>query len=178
MSWDPWSDGLTVDMSGRYVMIQIPAEAEKGNKDREYHVATEFAEFLHAVPESQRCGFVFNPIPARVMCGNLRAGKDTASRTISRCGEVAGIVVDRKRDRLSFASAHDFRRAFGARWSRRVMPAVLMELMRHESIDTTMKFYVGQNAESTAETLYAALSGDTFGDSGHLKDRKNRCKSL
>lgn len=39
-----------------------------------------------------------------------------------------------------FASAHDLRRSFGFRWSRRVMPTILRELMRHESIDTTMRF--------------------------------------
>ena len=44
------------------------------------------------------------------------------------------------------------------------MPAVLKELMRHEDINTTMNYYVGVNAELTAEALYAAVSGDTFGD--------------
>jgi integrase len=34
------------------------------------------------------------------------------------------------------------------------MPAVLKELMRHSSIDTTMKYYVGQNAEATADELW------------------------
>jgi hypothetical protein len=29
-----------------------------------------------------------------------------------------------------------------------------MELMRHESIDTTMKYYVGRNAERTAAILW------------------------
>lgn len=52
------------------------------------------------------------------------------------------------------ASAHDLRRSFGFRWSRRVMPAVLKELMRHASIETTMTFYVGQNAEATADELW------------------------
>jgi hypothetical protein len=33
---------------------------------------------------------------------------------------------------------------------------VLMELMRHESIDTTMKYYVGRNAERTADAAWAA----------------------
>ena len=33
--------------------------------------------------------------------------------------------------------------------------------MRHEDIGTTMKFYVGQNAESTADALWAAV-GDHF----------------
>jgi hypothetical protein len=34
------------------------------------------------------------------------------------------------------------------------MPTVLRELMRHESIETTMRFYVGQNAESTSDTRW------------------------
>ncbi len=36
-----------------------------------------------------------------------------------------------------------------------------MELMRHEAIETTMKYYVGRNAEATAEVLYAALDPKT-----------------
>ncbi len=39
----------------------------------------------------------------------------------------------------------------------RVMPQVLMELMRHESIDTTMAFYSSRNAERTADALWAAV---------------------
>lgn len=38
------------------------------------------------------------------------------------------------------------------------MPPVLKELMRHESIETTMKFYVGQDAQSTAAELHRALN--------------------
>jgi integrase len=53
------------------------------------------------------------------------------------------------------ASAHDLRRAFGERWSSKLMPSQLMVVMRHESIDTTMKFYVGRNAERTAAILWA-----------------------
>lgn len=34
------------------------------------------------------------------------------------------------------------------------MPAVLKELMRHASIETTLRFYVGQNAEATADELW------------------------
>ena len=34
------------------------------------------------------------------------------------------------------------------------MPAQLMELMRHESIDTTLSYYVGRNAERTAAILW------------------------
>jgi hypothetical protein len=36
------------------------------------------------------------------------------------------------------------------------MPAVLQELMRHESIDTAMGFYVDLDADELAEDLYRA----------------------
>jgi hypothetical protein len=36
------------------------------------------------------------------------------------------------------------------------MPAVLQQLMRHESIDTTMRYYVGRDADATADVLWAA----------------------
>ncbi len=48
---------------------------------------------------------------------------------------------------MKFASAHDLRRAFGERWAARVMPAVLKELMRQESIETTLRYYVGTDAK-------------------------------
>jgi len=48
------------------------------------------------------------------------------------------------------------------------MPTDLMVLMRHESIETTLRFYVGQNAQSTAKKLWEAHkkadSGNTFGN--------------
>jgi hypothetical protein len=37
------------------------------------------------------------------------------------------------------------------------MPPVLQELMRHESIQTTMKFYVGQDAQTTVAELHRAI---------------------
>ncbi len=37
------------------------------------------------------------------------------------------------------------------------MPHVLQKLMRHEAIETTMKYYVGQDAQSTAAELYQAI---------------------
>jgi integrase len=78
------------------------------------------------------------------------------------------VVVDERRKGgktvRKFASAHDLRRAFGQRWSGRVMPTVLRELMRHASIATTMAYYVGDNAEATADVLWNAagtISGTT-----------------
>ena len=68
--------------------------------------------------------------------------------------------------KVKFASAHDLRR-FGERWASRVMPQVLMELMRHESIETTMKFYVGRNAQTTADVLVGGPPGQAGNTSGN-----------
>ena len=63
----------------------------------------------------------------------------------------------------AFAGARDLRRAFGFRWSRLVMPPVLKELMRHESIETTMRYYVGVNTEATADELWR-VAGNISGN--------------
>ena len=66
------------------------------------------------------------------------------------------VSTNSKTDKVKCASAHDLRRSFGERWSARLMPQQLMELMRHEDISTTMKYYVGRNAEKTADALWEA----------------------
>ena len=79
---------------------------------------------------------------------------------VSKIGKAAGVrvYVDAKdAKRVKYASAHDFRRAFGERWAARIMPAQLKELMRHESIETTLRFYVGANAERTADACWEAF---------------------
>ncbi len=74
------------------------------------------------------------------------------------------VNTDPKTGRVKYASAHDLRRSFGQRWAARVMPTVLMELMRHESIETTLKYYVEQNAQETAKTLWEAHKKVTRGN--------------
>jgi hypothetical protein len=37
------------------------------------------------------------------------------------------------------------------------MPAQLKELMRHESIETTLRFYVGTDAQAKADAAWAAF---------------------
>jgi integrase len=58
--------------------------------------------------------------------------------------------------KVKHASDHDLRRSFGERWAYLVEPLVLMQMMRHESIETTLRFYVGKNSQKTAEALWAA----------------------
>ena len=165
--WDR-DDKLCVDLSGRYPMMRIPAELEKGHKDRLLPIAPEFAEFLLATSQSERAGPVFHPLPMRANASRLTAHR--VSVVISAIGKAAGVKVqtDPCSDHVKYASAHDLRRSFGERWATRVMPQVLKELMRHESIETTMRYYVGVNAQRTADAVWKAFAtvdlGDTLGD--------------
>lgn len=152
LSWDD-ERKLYIDLSGEFPVIGIPAELEKGHKDRTSPMAPEFAEFILATPEADRTGYVFKP--AKVRGG--RADLDTASRTVTAIGRAAGVKVNSDdKGNVKFASAHDLRRSFGERWAARVMPQVLKELMRHETIETTLRFYVGRNAQTTAGVLWEA----------------------
>ena len=156
-------DKLSVDFSGKYPMLRIRAEAEKGNKDRLLPIVPEFEKFLNEVPPDQRTGYVFNPLPERNL--GKRLTKWTASNKIALLGKKANVVVNDSIDdstgecKTKYASAHDFRRSFGEWWASEVMPATLMQLMRHESMETTMKFYVGRNAEKVAADIRNTEAG-------------------
>lgn len=186
LRWDAEPGALVVDFTGRRPLLRIPAESEKGGQDRVLPMAPEFATFLEATPKSARHGRVFKLIGkrwvearmqvdwvSRVVCRIGRAARVVVDQREKR------MTVDARRARAKakpaqarqraadaepddgvkrkYASAHDLRRAFGLRWSARVMPAVLQQLMRHESIETTMRYYVGRDADATADALWAAV---------------------
>jgi integrase len=147
--WDR-QDKLHPVLTGRYPMLRIPAELEKGHKERLLPMSPEFARLLETVPEGQRTGPVFKL--GRMDGKPGLATKDRVSKIVTKIGAKAKVRVDARKT----ASAHDLRRAFGERWAAKLMPAQLMELMRHESIDTTLSYYVGRNAERTAAMLWAS----------------------
>lgn len=162
-----WTDDrlISVDLTGKRPRFRIQIEADKGTTFRLLPMAPEFARMILAVPEAERHGYVFNPLPVD---GGPRLNADWVSKVISMIGEKAGVKVATNSrldpatgetgDVVKYASAHDFRRAFGLRWAGRVMPNVLMELMRHASIETTMRYYVGKNADITGEIIWEAVA--------------------
>lgn len=180
-----WTDEglLSVDFRGRRPVFRIRGEGQKSGKDQTLPMAPEFAEFLAAVPARRRRGFVFDPVAQRKQIPRMRS--DSVSKVITEIGRAAKVkVAESPAGKVKYASAHDLRRAFGDRWSRRLMPADLQQLMRHESIETTMRFYVGSEAESIADRLWHAV-GDTSGDTprnpapktapvSHSKGRKSK----
>ena len=86
----------------------------------------------------------------------------------------AGVKVHThaKTGNVEFASAHDLRRSFGTRWARLVPTAVLMQLMRHESIQTTSTYYLDLDADKITEDLYRVSGQTGMARSNNIATRK------
>ncbi len=154
LSWDidaPFS----VDLTGRRPAFRIYAEAQKAKRDEMLPMTPDFAEWLLQTPEAERTGPVFK-LP---MQDGRQMHARLVGKIVTKIGEKAGAVVNKAEHK--FASAHDLRRAFGTRWAKRVMPAILQRLMRHASIQTTMAYYVSLNSDEVADDLWATFGPKT-----------------
>jgi len=151
LSWDQ-DEPFCIDLSGRHPRFRIYAEAQKGRRDQFLPMTPDFADFILRTPEAERRGRVFG----------VGTSSNKVGVTVSSIGKRAGVVVNKADSK--YASAHDLRRAFGTRWASRVKPATLQLLMRHRQIETTMRYYVDQDADEVAEQLWQAHGVDTFVD--------------
>ena len=169
--WDR-SDRLCLELDGRRPMLRIPAELEKGHRDRLLPITPDFAEFLLRRRRHERHGRVFRPLmPSGNVATDDRAG---------RYGQHHRRVGPRRRPHRrphgqgQVRRAHDLRRSFGTRWAKRVMPAVLQKLMRHESIDTTLRYYVELDADDLADDLYRAEEAPQNSREGNFSGKTSR----
>ena len=130
-----WDEGLfQIDLEGgRSPRFRILAEGQKARRDEHSPMTPDFHKWITGL-KSERSGSV---------CG-IDCHKDTASKVVAQTLRSAGVN----------ATAHDLRRSFGTRWAIKVKPAILMKLMRHASISTTMKYYVILDSDDVAETLW------------------------
>jgi integrase len=159
LSWE-LEDGFIVDFSGRRPAFRIYAQSQKSRRDEILPMTPDFAEWLLAsTPEGERGGRVFK-------LDGLRTGKSITPKRvikiISNIGRKAGVVVNKADEK--YATAHDLRRAFGTRWAKKVMPAVLKKLMRHASIETTMGYYVDLEAGEISDQLWAGYKVQEKGE--------------
>ena len=145
LSWD--GGGFAVDLTGKHPAFRIQADSQKSGRDELLPMTPDFARWLLRTSEVGRTGLVF---PLAGQAGQMTIKR--VSRTISAIGRRAGVAVSA--DPPKHASAHDLRRSFGTRWAKRVMPAVLRRLMRHASIETTMRYYVDIEADELAADLW------------------------
>ena len=171
LTWQP-SDGISIDLSGDHPMFWIPPKVDKNGQGRLLPITPDFAEFLCETPEDEHTGNVL-AFPKEREGRHESVTVRFASRKISEFGKSAGIITSTHPER--FATAHDLRRSFGVRWSRQVMPQVLQLLMRHSSIATTMKYYVGQDVQHAAEVLWSTeMGGNVGGNSSEGKKNESR----
>lgn len=169
LSWDQDAP-FCVDLSGRRPVFRIRAEAQKAGRDEILPMTPDFAEFLLETPEADRHGRVF---PLNRMDNGQPFADGKVGGIVGQFGKRAGVVVNRTRKPVwvdlpdgtrkkvvkdnvpEFATSHTFRRAFGSRWARRVPTITLQKLMRHASIETTVRFYVDIDADELADELWA-----------------------
>ncbi|HEX4147698.1 MAG TPA: site-specific integrase, partial [Pirellulales bacterium] len=178
LSWDAGTITVDLDDDDEPVFV-IPPEAQKNHKLQLVPMAPEFADELLNVPVEERVGLVFNP--AALDGSGRRASQSRACRTIADIGEAAGVKVhfEPRTQHVKFASAHDLRRAFGERWAARVTTPMLQQMMRHETVTTTLRFYAGRNAKAVARAAraaYKALPSNTSGNTAHFGDAANSRK--
>ncbi len=120
--------------------------SQKNRKDQMVAITPDFAEFLRRSRPVD--GWYFNP---RGLRGRYQTS-NAVGRKFGNAGEAAGVITAAG----EYATAHDLRRSFAQRWASRVMPPILQHLMRHQSIQTTMKYYVGSNADAAAIAIREA----------------------
>jgi integrase len=154
LSWDEEAP-FHADLTGRRPALRIYAEAQKSGRDEVLPMTPDFAELLLQTPEGERVGPVFNLLDQR---HGRRLEPHRVGEIVVKIGKRAGVVVNKADGK--YASAHDLRRAFGTRWAKRVMPAVLRRLMRHSSIQTTMAYYVDLDSAEVADELWAGWGTD------------------
>ena len=152
--WEPTEAGhYILNLDSDRPLIQIKARAEKARQNRQIPMTPDFASLLRSVKKSKRRDLVFRWTLSK---GDSMSIK-TVGKYISQCGRQAGVVVSDRDGKKRYASSHEFRRSFGARWSPKVMPDTLRVMMRHASISTTLEYYVQANATKHADALFEAV---------------------
>ncbi len=190
LSWDQDAP-FCVCLTGRRPAFRIYSEAQKSNKSQLLPITPDCAQWLLETPEKDRTGPVFTIM-------GLQSGKPITSKRISRIitriGKKANVVVNRavrwvnekdagklrrvRREVPKYASAHDLRRAFGTRWAPRVKPATLQLLMRHSSIETTLRYYVAQDADDVADELWLNWGNNTPKTESSANEFGNTCGNI
>lgn len=167
--WGLWEGGLRISemvvswddrfafhvdwTSHKRPVFVMPDQFDKTGQDRIFPMTPEFWELISQTPAEERHGPVFRVRPVWRNHECLTPAK--ASALIARIGEMAGVIVSKTPKGVKFASAHDLRRSFGLRWSQRVNQMQLMALMRHSDPSVTAIYYLGTNASTMLESVWA-----------------------
>jgi integrase len=143
LSWDqpPHVVHLDAKPFPQILFFGADEDGQKSGNDEAWPMPPDLAAWLAKTPAKKRTGLVA-PLPIR--------NRADLSKAVARIGRAAKIVTYASKH----ASAHDLRRTFGTRWALKVPPVVLQKLMRHATIETTMKYYVNLEASTVGSVLW------------------------
>jgi len=160
-----------VDLANRRFVFL--AAGQKSGHDETIPLLPELYDWLASLERTS--GLVVHPL-----VGGKPVTLDTTKRQISSIGAASGLVTGSETGK--HVTAHDLRRSFGTRWALKVHPLVLKKLMRHETLDTTLRFYVDLDDSQIADAITGSpytstyISAGSFGDSRQPQQRKTRGK--
>jgi integrase len=125
-------------------VLRLPSDRHKGTRHEDRPVWPAFAEILDAVSESERIGYIFDPLSLNIRHGRRsRTGRVSAAwvgKILARAGQKEGIVVDHQSGKR--AGAHDLRRTMAQGLSDSGVPLVrVAKILGHRSTDTTENYY-------------------------------------
>lgn len=144
LSWD--SLPVMVEMEAQpYPCLIFLVEGHKNRTDEAIPMAPDFYDWLNETPAAERRGLVAPLLTEK----GLPFTPKKVGLKISEIGELAKVETP-----TGFATAHDLRRSFGQRWAAKVRPLTLKKLMRHSSMETTLKFYLTLSAADAGQDLW------------------------
>jgi integrase len=145
LSWDepPHIVHLDAKPFPQILFYGADDDGQKSGKDEAWPIPPDLAAWLRKTPPGRRTGLVA-PLSIR--------NRSDLSKAVTRIGRAAKVITNSATGKP--ASAHDLRRSFGTRWALKVPPVVLQKLMRHETIETTMKYYVNLEASQIGSVLW------------------------
>lgn len=146
LSWD--SPPVQLDFDGRRPKIRWHAEGQKNRLDALTPITPDFYNWLQE--RKAKVGPVFQLKTMHPLKGEVLSSLGTVVKKVSAIGRESGVLVSKSKH----ATAHDLRRTFGSRWALKVHPIVLKTMMRHSTIETTMKYYIEIDSDKVADTLW------------------------
>jgi len=143
-----WDDApMCIKWSGDKPTLRIRPKTDKSKRGRECPLTRDFAEFLQTIRKDS--GLVFPIVKLKRRGAADAITTDHVGKTISK------ICEHEFQGEVYVPTAHDIRRSFGCRWALKVpQPKILQELMRHASIETTMKYYARIKALTIQEQIW------------------------
>lgn len=145
ISWDKPPVQVCMDTKP-YPTILFYLEGQKSRVDEAIPMTPDFYEWLKKIPPIERHG----PVAPLFTENGRRFSPKKIGLKLSEIGERSGIETTNG----SFVTAHDLRRSFGTKWAMKVRPMTLQKLMRHSTIETTLKYYIGLSAADAGSDVW------------------------